>query len=123
VDTICIAVGLSPMSQLARIAGCEMEDGPGGLVPKVNDWGATSVPGIFAAGDVSGIEEASSAMIGGRLAGRAAARRSGYVGERDFTERYHALKISLDKLREGMFAKENRGRTDLTATDEGYPLS
>jgi hypothetical protein len=22
-----------------------------------------------------------------------------------------------------MFAKENRGRTDLTATDEGYPLS
>ena len=81
VDTICIAVGLSPMSQLSRIAGCEMLDSPGGLVPKVDAVGATSIPGIFAAGDVAGIEEASSAMIGGRIAGLAAALRSGYLDQ------------------------------------------
>ena len=70
VDTICIAVGLSPMSQLSRIAGCEMLDSPGGLVPKVD-----------AVGDVAGSEEASSAMLGGRIAGLAAALRSGYLDQ------------------------------------------
>ena len=28
VDTICLAVGLSPMSQLLKMSGCEMEDNP-----------------------------------------------------------------------------------------------
>lgn len=82
-DTICIAVGLSPMSQLVRMAGCETADDPrkGGLVPVCNEYGETSIPGIFAAGDVVGIEEASSAMIQGRIAGMAAAERSGYLEE------------------------------------------
>lgn len=123
VDTICMAVGLSPMSQLASLAGCEMLDTPGGIVPQINDWGATSVPGVFAAGDVAGIEEASSAMIGGRIAGLAAAMRAGYVEKENFTGQIKELNASLKQLREGMFAKENRGRTDLTITDEGYALS
>lgn len=123
VDTICIAVGLSPMSQLARIAGCEMEDGPGGLTPKVDEYFQTSIPGVFAAGDVTGIEEASSAMICGRIAGLAAAFRSGYLSETDFHSAVAVQEASLGQLRQGMFAKANRGRTDLTSTDEGYPLS
>ena len=61
-DTVCVAVGLNPMSQLVRMTGCEMKEA-GGLVPVCDEYGATSIPGIFAAGDVSGIEEASSAMI------------------------------------------------------------
>jgi len=40
-----------------------------------------------------------------------------------FTDQSELLKTSLNKLREGMFAKENRGRMDLITTDEGYPLS
>lgn len=123
VDTICMAVGLSPMSQLAKLAGCEMLDTSGGIVPKINDWGATSVPGIFAAGDVAGIEEASSAMIGGRIAGMAAAERAGYLNHEEFAGQVKELTNSLQQLREGMFAKENRGRTDLKKTDEGYALS
>lgn len=65
VDTICLAVGLSPMSKLCDMAGCAMEDNPAkaGFVPVVHAYGETSIPGIYAAGDVSGIEEASSAMI------------------------------------------------------------
>ena len=75
VDTICMAVGLSPMSQLLKMAGAEMTDDPrrGGQVPVCDEYGRTSLPGVFAAGDVSGIEEASSAMIEGRMAGVAAA--------------------------------------------------
>ena len=71
VDTVCVAVGLSPMAQLLKQAGCKMKDTPGGYIPECDEYGATSVPGIFAAGDVAGIEEASSAMIEGRIAGAA----------------------------------------------------
>ena len=68
VDTVCVAVGLSPMSQLLKMTGCKMEDNPrrGGQVPIVDEYGETSVECLFAAGDVSGIEEASSAMIKGQ---------------------------------------------------------
>lgn len=52
------------MSQLTSMIKCNSED-RGGTVPTINGWGETSVPGIYAAGDVAGIEEASSAMING----------------------------------------------------------
>ena len=54
VDTICMAVGLSPMSQLLKMAGAEMTDDPrrGGQVPVCDKYGRTSIPGVFAAGDV-----------------------------------------------------------------------
>lgn len=122
VDTICMAVGLSPMSQLAGMIKCEMTD-HGGTVPVVDTNGETSIPGIYAAGDVAGIEEASSAMINGRVAGTAAATRLGYL-EQDVCDKEVAeLKASLQQLHEGMFSPANKGRTDLTHTDEGIPLS
>jgi len=43
VDTICLAVGLSPMSQLLNQAGCEMSDTKGGYLPLCDAAGATSV--------------------------------------------------------------------------------
>ncbi|MGE4549062.1 MAG: FAD-dependent oxidoreductase, partial [Intestinibacillus sp.] len=123
IDTICLAVGLSPMSQVLRMSGCEIEDTPGGLVPRTDAYGETTIPGLFAAGDVAGIEEASSAMIGGRIAGLAAARRAGYLDEEAFKTQAETARASLGQLRQGMFARENRGRTDLTETEEGYALS
>ncbi len=122
VDTICIAVGLSPMSQLTRMAGCKMID-RGGLVPVCDEFGQTSVEGLFAAGDVAGIEEASSAMIGGRIAALCAARRSGFMEEDDFKKEYRRLRESLDELHRGLFAPENKGRMDVFETAEGIALS
>ncbi|OOP72779.1 FAD-dependent oxidoreductase [Clostridium beijerinckii] len=124
VDTICLAVGLSPMSQLLNAAGCEMEESPrkGGGVPICNKYGETSIDGIFAAGDVSGIEEASSAMIEGRMAGAAVSKAAGYMEEDLFKERYSQLSGALDQLRQGMFGPENKGK-DLKYTDEGIELS
>lgn len=121
VDVICVAVGLNPMSQLIRMAGAEMKEA-GGLVPNVNEYGETSIPGLFAAGDVAGIEEASSAMIGGRIAGIAAAFRAGYVEENEFKDKVDSYKGSLSKLRQGMFAVVNRGK-DIKETEEGCPIS
>ena len=57
VDTICLAVGLSPMSQLLKMSGCEMEDNParGGQVPICDEFGRTSMEGIYVAGGVFGV--------------------------------------------------------------------
>ena len=100
VDTICLAVGLSPMSKLCDMAGCEMEDNPAkaGFVPKVNAYGETSVPGIYAAGDVSGIEEASSAMIEGRISGIAAAAYLGYISQEECDAQVEEQKQALSGL-------------------------
>lgn len=124
VDTICLAVGLSPMSKLCDMAGCEMEDNPAkaGFVPKVNAYGETSVPGIYAAGDVSGIEEASSAMIEGRIAGIAAAARLGYLSEEECQKEVAAQEAALNGLRQGMFAPGMRGKK-ITETEEGIAIS
>lgn len=124
VDTICLAVGLSPMSKLCDMAGCEMEDNPAkaGFVPKVNAYGETSVPGIYAAGDVSGIEEASSAMIEGRIAGIAAAARLGYLSEEACQKEVAAQEAALNGLRQGMFAPGMRGKK-ITETEEGIAIS
>ncbi len=120
-DTVCVAVGLNPMSQLVRMTGCEMKEA-GGLVPVCDEYGATSIPGIFAAGDVSGIEEASSAMIEGHITGLAAARYTGWIEEEEFLKKVEERTASLEKLRQGMFAPGNKGKK-ITETDEGLPVS
>lgn len=124
VDTICLAVGLSPMSQLLKMVGCQMEDNPkrGGQVPICDEYGRTSIPGILVAGDVSGIEEASSAMIEGRMAGVAAAEYLGYIDRDEMNHELTELDNALDGLRQGMFAPKNRGKA-IETTEEGIPIS
>lgn len=118
VDTVCVAVGLSPMAQLLGQAGCRMKDTPGGYIPDCDVYGATSIPGIYAAGDVAGIEEASSAMIEGRMAGAAIASYLGYLGEEALASREEELQRMLESLRQGMFAPRNRGKL-VERTEEG----
>ncbi len=124
VDTICVAVGLSPMSQLLKMAGCQMEDNPkrGGQVPICTELGETTIPGIFVAGDVSGIEEASSAMIEGRIAGLVAAKYLGYATQEEVNAKMKELEKALLSLRQGMFAPENRGK-NIELTEEGIQVS
>ncbi|MCR5320758.1 MAG: FAD-dependent oxidoreductase [Lachnospiraceae bacterium] len=124
VDTICLAVGLSPMSQLLKMAGAQMEDNPrrGGQVPICDEYGRTSIPGVFVAGDVSGIEEASSAMIEGRMAGIVAAEYLGYMESDELQDGLEGLEQALDGLRQGMFAPKNRGKA-IEKTEEGIDIS
>ena len=125
VDTICLAVGLSPMYQLARQAGCEIKDKreKGGVHPVVDEYGETTVSRIFAAGDVAGIEEASSAMITGHIAGAAAAYQSGFLTEPEHQLLQQQYRQSLVQLRMGMFSGESKGNRMIEATDEGIQLS
>lgn len=123
-DTICVAVGLSPMSQLLKMAGAEMEDNPlrGGQVPVISECCETSLPGVYAAGDVSGIEEASSAMIEGKKAAVVAAAYLGFIDGEEKCRCIQQYERDLDTLRQGMFAPKNRGKK-AEATDEGIQIS
>ncbi len=71
VDLICLAVGLTPSSEILFQAGCKRAYVPelGGLVAIHNKDLETTLNGIYVAGDVSGIEEANTALMEGRLTG------------------------------------------------------
>ncbi len=86
VDTVCIAVGLNPATQLIRMAGCKMANSPvlGGQLPAHDLNQETSIKGLYVAGDASGIEEASTAIIEGRIAGLAIANSLGYLNDSAF---------------------------------------
>jgi len=49
-DAVILAVGLKPRVELLVRAGAQIDDATGG--PVVNDWLETSLPGVFAAGNV-----------------------------------------------------------------------
>jgi len=79
VDVICLAVGLSPLTDLLWQADCRMLHVAelGGHVAWRDANLCTSQPYIYIAGDVAGVEEASSAMVEGELAGLAAVKELG----------------------------------------------
>jgi len=110
VDTICIAVGLNPMTQLLRMAGCKTAFVPalGGRLPAHDKNQETSVKGIYVAGDVSGIEEASTAVIEGRIAGLAIAHSLDYLDEAAFQDQRAQQFASMKGLRSGSHG-EQRG--------------
>jgi NADPH-dependent 2,4-dienoyl-CoA reductase/sulfur reductase-like enzyme len=68
-DILCAAFGLLPNVELARFAGCAI--GPDGV--EVDDDQATSVPGIFSAGEPTGIGGVDLSLVEGEIAGTAAA--------------------------------------------------
>ncbi len=109
VDVLCIAVGLTPLTEILFQAGCRMVYVPelGGHVALRGDNLETSIPGIFVAGDVGGIEEASAAMVEGRIAGLSAACRLGYSCE-SYREKAAAAQRELSDLRRGPTAGKTR---------------
>jgi len=104
VDVICIAAGLSPLAELAWMAGARFEFVPrlGGFVPLHDENMSTTCPDIYIAGDISGVEEASTAMEEGQIAGLAAAQSLGYKSKW-VAEQLEAARANLAELRRGPF--------------------
>jgi len=105
-DVLCLAVGLSPLAELLWQAGCRMVYVPelGGHVPWRDQNQQTSIPGLYVAGDASGVEEASSAMVSGRIAGLAAAASLGLEPGRpgvNWPELVDQAHVELAALRRG----------------------
>jgi len=101
VDGVWMAVGLSPSVELLSKMGARIKFVPelGGYVPYRTKYMETSVRGVYVAGDASGIEEASTAMMEGRIAGLSAAISAGRGTDAMAEERRKAIEW-LDLFRE-----------------------
>lgn len=107
VDLICLAVGLFPLIELLKLIDCEQVYVPelGGWVPLHNENMETAVKGVYVAGDVSGVEEASSALDKGRIAGVAIAESLNYISHEVVLKKLEKIRKSLNELRCGPFGQ------------------
>lgn len=110
-DTIGIAVGLTPDTALASMADVVFVNAGrlGSQVPMHDRDMMTTRDGIYIAGDSAGVEEASSAIEEGRLAGIAAAQALGKISREEAEEAKANVWNSLNQLRTGPFGA---GRAD-----------
>lgn len=67
VDAVCVSHGFTPRLELAVAAGCDLS-GDGFVV--VDDDQLTSTPGVYAAGEITGIGGVDLAIAEGEIAGR-----------------------------------------------------
>ena len=106
-DTICLAVGLTPSTRLLSQIGVHLQFVPeaGGYVAVHDESMQTNVKGVYVAGDASGIEEASTAMIEGKIAGLAAVIQLGCSKNKQLLTKYHE---ELQNLRAGPFGEKPR---------------
>ncbi len=104
VDTVCLSTGLMPSVNLLSQAGCTLKyvSSLGGYVPIRNRELRTSRETIYVAGDVSGIEEASTAMVEGKIASLAILEKIGYATGREKEKNIE----ELQRLREGPFSSK-----------------
>ncbi|MDQ8702375.1 FAD/NAD(P)-binding oxidoreductase [Streptomyces sp. LHD-70] len=73
VDAVCVTHGFSPQLELPLAAGCALRRTPGGEFVDVDGDQATSCPGVYAAGEITGVAGAPAARAEGALAGWLAA--------------------------------------------------
>jgi NADPH-dependent 2,4-dienoyl-CoA reductase/sulfur reductase-like enzyme len=114
VDTVCLAVGLNPSVELAKLADCELIhlSRMGGFLPVHDPAMRTTVPGVYVAGDVSGIEEASTAMEEGRLAGIGMAQELGLLSDEAYRTQKEEIEFRILELRAGPHGTARRQSKD-----------
>ncbi len=108
VDTICLAVGLTPSIELSCLAGCKQIYVPelGGNMPAHDEYMRSSNESVYVVGDIAGVEEASTAMEEGRLAGIHAAWAMGYLDDQVMKAKTDETRERLQALRQGIFGQK-----------------
>ena len=81
-------------------------------MPQHSENMQTSVKGIYVAGDTAGVEEASTAMDEGRLAGISIAESLGYLTAKESADRQEETRQRLMALRMGPFGDKRRNAKD-----------
>ncbi len=89
VDAAAVSFGFVPQLGLPALLGCDLAADPvwGDPVVTVDVHQATSVPGVFAAGEVTGVAGAAGGAAEGTLAGLAAAHALGAIETPTLRER------------------------------------
>jgi bacterioferritin-associated ferredoxin len=80
-DSLAVGFGFAANIEAARLAGCEVvhNEALGGWVVRVDADLETSVPGIYAAGEITAVGGAAKSWTEGRLAAAAILRRAGLL--------------------------------------------
>ncbi|MGC9795991.1 FAD-dependent oxidoreductase [Fervidobacterium riparium] len=122
VDAICLAVGLQPNVELVAQAGAKLSHIPelGGYVPARDENMKTTMDNIYVAGDLSGIEEATTAMIEGYIAGYNIAQK---LTSKDLSQKINHFKEELVEFRRGPFSskvREGLKKMGITFPSGGY---
>jgi thioredoxin reductase len=96
-DTLCVGYGFHPSTELLRLAGCAFDDDEdlGGPVVVRDEWLRTSVDGISAAGDGTGVTGSYAAADEGRLAALGVAFDLGALPSDDADRRSGPLRRDL----------------------------
>ena len=107
VHAICLAVGLQPNIELAAQAGVKIVYVPelGGYVPFRDENMKTNVQNVYIAGDLASIEEATTAMIEGYIAGYNIAMK---LSGKDVSEKITKMRDELSEFRRGPFSQKVR---------------
>ncbi len=100
-DFICLAVGLTPAIRLIAQTGATISfiNEAGGWIALHNEYMETTKEGIYVAGDLANIEEASTAMIEGRIAGLHAVHTIKQIP--NFEEKIREYMEELEIFRQG----------------------
>lgn len=93
-DVLACGFGLVPNVDVARAIGCDVHRG----AIAVDEFGGTTVPGVWAAGECTGVGGLDKSLAEGRVAGLAAAGRgtevAGFVAE---VRRWRRFAAALDR--------------------------
>ncbi|MBN1225356.1 MAG: FAD-dependent oxidoreductase [Deltaproteobacteria bacterium] len=91
--SLAVGYGFVPNIELPQIAGCELtySEDMGGWVVAVDRFMETSVKGIFAAGEVTGIAGAKKSYIEGQIAGLTILHNVGFIKDAIFEQRVNIL--------------------------------
>lgn len=97
-DLLAINYGFAANSELASMAGASMrfEADHGGWLPATDEFGRTSIPRVFMAGDGAGVRGALVAEAEGQIVGGAAASTPDEIGS---TELRRTLRTALEQRR------------------------
>ncbi len=98
-DAVAVGYGFTAHVELALALGCGTRvTADGGLAVMVGDEGQTTVAGVFAAGEITGVGGSALAMVEGELAGAAAAEAGGFDSALSTRDRATARR-KRDRLR------------------------
>ncbi len=117
-DFIAVATGLTPSARLVQMTGADVKfiREAGGWVALHNEYMKTTKDGIYVAGDSANIEEASIAMLEGKIAALHALNSINAIN--NFDEIVGSYKKEIDTLRSGIFGE--RAKVAKKKIYEGY---
>lgn len=96
-DALCIGHGLLPATEITQLLNADhvFDQKAGGWKPVIDDGQRTSIPGLFAAGDCTGITGATAAHLEGRLAGLTVAHEMGRITDNSYQGQAQTVRRQL----------------------------